>query len=1041
MEKRNRSLYYILQMILGIGIALILGNGICFIQAKAEEVIICEANGSDQEDDTQAIQAALDAAKGKGGAVVQIPAGRYYISRTLTIYSNTTLRLDPSAEIIRTDGSNIMIRSEQDYNIGGYGQASNIVIDGGVWNGNVTDSTILCPLMYFAHAQNITLQNFSVKSVCSRHMVILAGIDTAVISNVSFSDFVLFTGEDVNGEYYVSDGVSGEINKELAMRTMEALHLDCISADGMSEALAYPLDGTANSNIVVENCTFNGLMSGVGNHYSFDPNLKGAGLTIRNNTFLNMKYTCINIYSQGGISVTGNQADNVGELLRAVGSSGTISGNTVVCSGAVAGSEMDLCGIKITDSLNMQIDNNNITGGVHGISADNTGGNINDNIIAGSMVNGISILSGSDVTVKANTIKEAAENSIYVGDSAVSVLSNTLTESGGNALAIYESRNVSVKDNKIDGGENGCLFNHTSGEAGSNTISNTRVSGIWILEGADIAAADNTITGAGSHGIHMYGAVGELRGNKISESKEEGIYLYSVQGTAAGKVNVTGNEVRTLGDCGIQIEESSYIVADNNKVLNAPGNGISILNSTEVTAEANNIDGAANVGIYVNGSAISVLSNTLTAGKGNALAVYDSRKVLVQENGIEGGENGCLFNNASGEAVSNTIANTTARGMWMLNGADIKAADNTITYAGSHGIHMNGAVGELRGNRITGSKEKGIYLYNVQGTAVGRVNVAGNDVQTSGDRGIQLEASTCITVDNNTVNSSAQQGIRVISGCSKISVINNNVTQNKQHGIIVDSSKEINIDYNTVTGNGTKEISVLNGSTGSASHNTVGELGVYTYDLAKFPVSSDSGLSGLVKVQNQWCYMNNGVIDRSFEGMARNDYGWWYVKNGTIDWTYTGMARNQYGWWYITKGKLDNKYTGMAKNAYGWWYMKNGKLDTTYTGMAKNAYGWWYISKGKLDNKYTGMAKNAYGWWYMKNGKLDTTYTGMAKNAYGWWYIKNGKLDTTFTGIAENSYGKWYMKNGQIQLNYTGDIKIDGITYTVVKGKVTGSHT
>ena len=76
----------------------------------------------------------------------------------------------------------------------------------------------------------------------------------------------------------------------------------------------------------------------------------------------------------------------------------------------------------------------------------------------------------------------------------------------------------------------------------------------------------------------------------------------------------------------------------------------------------------------------------------------------------------------------------------------------------------------------------------------------------------------------------------------------------------------------------------------------------------------------------------------------------------------------------------------------------------------------------------------------MNNGMLDQTYTGMAKNNYGWWYMKNGKLDTTYTGVAQNDYGWWYMKNGQLQANFTGSVKINGITYTVSKGKVTGSH-
>lgn len=973
MEKHKKSVCHVLRWIMGIGIAFTLGNGVCCMQARAEQLITCEADGSDTGDDTAAIQASLDAARGAGGAVVQVPAGRYYISRTLVIYSDTTLLLAPDAEIVRIDGANIMIRSEQNYDIGGYGQAANIVIDGGIWNGNVTDTTVLCPLMYFCHGRNIVLRNCSVKSACSRHMVILAGIDTAAVSNVSFSDFVPFTGEDVNGEYYTPDPVTGEVNAELSMRTMEALHLDCVSADGMSEALAYPCDDTVNRSITVENCTFNGLMSGVGSHYSHNPALRGVGLTVRGNTFLNMRYTCIDIYNQDNITVAGNRAENVGELLRAVNASGAVSGNVVACSGTAEESELGLCGIKVTDSRNMQLDHNEITGGTHGISVSNMSGTVSDNVLTGSLGNGVSILDGSAVTVAANTVDAAAG------------------------------------------------------------------SGVYAENAADITAEGNHIYNPKENGIYLNGARGQVNSNEVTGGLK-GILVFQSCNPAGEWVRVCGNTVGASAENGIRAEEAAYVHMENNTVSGTSQPGVQLYRADHAVLQSNSISGcrAESVYIYESNDA-SVLSNTLAASGGNALAVYSSQRASIRENGIEGGENGCLFNNVSGEASANSISGTAARGMWMLNGADIKASENTVTGAGSHGIHMNGAAGELRGNSISGSAEKGIYLYNVTGTGTGRVNVTGNEVQASGDRGIQAEGSSYITVSGNKVSGSAQQGIRVIGGCDNVSIEGNTVTQNKQHGIIVEKSTNITIDSNTVTGNVNKEISALSESTGSAARNTVGELGVYTYDNVRFPIAAVNTDNGLVKVQNQWRYMKNGAVDRSFEGMAKNAYGWWYVKDGTIDWTYTGMAKNEYGWWYITKGQLDKKYTGMAKNAYGWWYIRNGRLDTTYTGMARNEYGWWYMKNGKLDRTYTGMAKNDYGWWYMRDGRLDTTYTGMAKNAYGWWYIKNGKLDTTYTGIAQNAYGRWYMKNGRLQAGFTGTVKINGITYTVDKGKVTGS--
>ena len=61
------------------------------------------ANGSDTEDDTFAIQSALGKAGGEGIVTIYVPAGDYYISRWLRIYSNTHLILDENATIHRMD--------------------------------------------------------------------------------------------------------------------------------------------------------------------------------------------------------------------------------------------------------------------------------------------------------------------------------------------------------------------------------------------------------------------------------------------------------------------------------------------------------------------------------------------------------------------------------------------------------------------------------------------------------------------------------------------------------------------------------------------------------------------------------------------------------------------------------------------------------------------------------------------------------------------------------------------------------------------------
>ena len=68
------------------------------------------ADGTDKKADTTAFQNALNAVRDAGGGTVTVPNGKYYIDKSLVIYSDTTLSLSSGAEIIRTVYDVPMIR-------------------------------------------------------------------------------------------------------------------------------------------------------------------------------------------------------------------------------------------------------------------------------------------------------------------------------------------------------------------------------------------------------------------------------------------------------------------------------------------------------------------------------------------------------------------------------------------------------------------------------------------------------------------------------------------------------------------------------------------------------------------------------------------------------------------------------------------------------------------------------------------------------------------------------------------------------------------
>ncbi|MDR1479758.1 MAG: hypothetical protein LBJ00_12565 [Planctomycetaceae bacterium] len=96
---------------------------------SAEEVI-AQLIGDGVADDTQAIQVMLDS--GEKLVYLPPPAKHYVISKPLRIHSNQTLKLDAATVVRLADGSNnyMLVNAEPDQG------NKNIVISGGIWNGN-----------------------------------------------------------------------------------------------------------------------------------------------------------------------------------------------------------------------------------------------------------------------------------------------------------------------------------------------------------------------------------------------------------------------------------------------------------------------------------------------------------------------------------------------------------------------------------------------------------------------------------------------------------------------------------------------------------------------------------------------------------------------------------------------------------------------------------------------------------------------------------------------------------------------------------------
>lgn len=229
------------------------------------------ANGSDSIDDTAAIQKALDNAGADYKIVVTIPNGTYYISKTLYIQSNTTLKLSNGAIIRRSDSglTKNMLKNSDAKHVSSkateYTLSQNITISGGTWDGgNINKAKSTCNLLYFGHASNIVIENTTIKNCYGSHAIEFAGVKDSKIRNCKISGF------RYDSSYFTS----------------EAIQLDICYKDSANGAWApgFKQDKTVCTNIVIEKCTITDYPRGIGVHHYMN-GYRCNNIKIQNNTF------------------------------------------------------------------------------------------------------------------------------------------------------------------------------------------------------------------------------------------------------------------------------------------------------------------------------------------------------------------------------------------------------------------------------------------------------------------------------------------------------------------------------------------------------------------------------------------------------------------------------------------------------------------------------------------------------------------------------------------------------------------------------------
>ena len=842
------------------------------------------ADGKDRSDDSAAIQKCLDFAKEKGGAVVVIPEGNYYLDNSLTIYSNTSLVLDKKAVMIRVNGEKRMINTNaiNDESKGGYNLASNILIEGGVWDGNSEDTTKQGTPMWFVHSENITLRDFTIKNVSGKHMVVLAGVRNATVKNVRFSDAKEYTGKDAK-THYSNEGLSDEENRESYLRSSEALHLDLISRDGNTEMNAFPLDNTTNENVLVENCYFENVFSGVGNHYSLNDSLIGNGLTVRNNRFSDVKFSCINVYSQNGAVIENNNAENVGELARFRNSFDSVmTGNYVTASEESANAVISLQGIRIISCNGISITNNEVYNmGQNGIRVED-----------------------SVVSFEKNRITDPAHSGIYMTNTSATVLYNTIENCGTFGICAFDGGTTDIKNNSIlkTGKNDGIHVRNTEGVVESNKVSDTASHGIVVDSVKKVSVSDNIVSNAGlsgikvgnaksgsvfqntiyktgDHGIRSDSAMMDIVSNSISDTKTDGISV--VSGSNIGKIQ--DNDIRNTGSYGISLNASKGEIRKNvinktgkggvnvnesqasiveNAISDTEVHGVSLYSSSKAEISDNLITGMKGHGIYVDASEGTVKNNMLSDGKSYGISVAKGGVAVIRDNTVRNvGDHGIsvresqatIDRNAvsettkygvsvesadSSEVTNNDIKDTGKTGISISNVTDSLVENNSVSGAVDYGIRLHASAGMIRSNKVQNSTSHGIYIYygstadEVSGNVISNVKGHGislndscsgvlseNRIDSPERCGIASTSSELVA-NNNIICNSGEHGIALYSGSSGKDISKNAVVSPAGYGIVINASNG-NVVDNTISSSKKQAFYALGSSTGTVRGNMI----------------------------------------------------------------------------------------------------------------------------------------------------------------------------------------------------------------------------
>lgn len=395
-------------------------------------------DATDKKSDSVAINALFKKAIGAEEMVTfYFPAGTYYISNTLKIYSNTHLILHEDAVVYRMDSmidKNMLRNADQNgkQNVtGGYDMSQNIIVEGGTWDGgNIEMATDSSVLLRIDHAENVTIKDCFIKNVYNCHLITYVGVKNGLITNCKLTGFRYKKGKEKDYNY-----------------AREAIQLESAWTDNESDlsdsssfwAQGTVIDGTYCQQVSVTNNQVIDMPCGIGqHHFTKSGKYRNKDITISNNVF---KCSSKMKYCKTAITCAG--MNNL-----------TVSGNTI--EGPYR------FGMRVEGATNVLIENNDLKK----ISR-----------------NGIVVAGGKKITIRKNTLKNIKNSGISLtGGQTDIVTNNSIDVAGSHGIFVGKCKVTSITANDVnDTKQNGlCISSGTITNVTNNTFKNSSKHGISV---------------------------------------------------------------------------------------------------------------------------------------------------------------------------------------------------------------------------------------------------------------------------------------------------------------------------------------------------------------------------------------------------------------------------------------------------------------------------------------------------------------------------------------------------------------------------------